>query len=85
MSRSTNVAVDTLRSQLLLETPAHNHDTRAMASEPLVLPFPRIEVIRESYLYQFVHVWNTIPIEIQNSRNKKAFKKKLVELYINTY
>ena len=75
----------TLRNQLLLETPAHNHDTRAMASEPLVLPFPRIEIIRESYLYQFVHVWNTIPIEIQNSRNKKAFKKKLMELYINTY
>ena len=73
----------TLQNNLYLVHPQHSYDTRSSAS--LTLPFPRVEVIRMNFRYQFVNVWNTIPDEIKCLQTVKAFKRSLSNLYLNTY
>ena len=73
----------TLRNDLELSYPQHNHGTRS--SSMLSLPFPRVEVIRMSFKYQFVNVWNSIPSHIQSSPTIGIFKKNVIEFYIEQY
>ena len=73
----------TLREDLMLEFPQHSHLTRSSGS--LLTPFPRVEVIRMSYKYQFVQVWNAIPGTFKALRSLKLFRKSLMDNMLNTY
>ena len=43
----------------------------------LIVPFPRIDIIKVNFKYQFSFNWNTIPNDIRNCENAKKFKKAL--------
>ena len=73
----------TLRNILSITYPSHNHNTRNANS--LILPFPRVEVVRMSYLYQFNKVWNEIPEVIKSMENLKKFKSALYNYYVSQY
>ena len=73
----------TLQNNLYLVHPQHSHDTRS--STNLTLPFPRVEVIRMNFRYQFVDVWNSIPDVIKCIPTAKAFKRSLSNLYLENY
>jgi hypothetical protein len=64
-------------------TANHIHNTRNV--NRFVLPFPRVENIRLNFKYQFLKVWNEIPIEIKSKTShisfKSAYRGYLLSLY----
>ena len=62
----------TLRDDLKLQHPSHEYGTRC--NDFYVLPFPRTEAIRISFRYQFIKIWNTIPLDIKNLPSLNKFK-----------
>jgi hypothetical protein len=62
--------------------PDHTYNTR---NNEFILPFPRVENIRINFKYQFLNVWNQVPVEIKlcNSYNafNRSYKRYLVNLY----
>ena len=74
-----------LKDQLNIQFPNHDHGTRSMLREELVVPFPRVEAIRINYGYQFINIWNSIPLHLKSVTNLKSFKKSLSKYYINMY
>ena len=73
----------TLLNNLELLYPEHSHNTRT--SSNLILPFPRVEVIRMNFRYQFVNVWNSVPAHFKILPTLKTFKKSLVKFYLEQY
>ena len=51
-----------LQDILDISYPDHTHDTRT--SFQLVLPFPWTNAVRQSFILQFIKIWNDIPIHI---------------------
>jgi hypothetical protein len=47
--------------------------------------FPRIDVIKLSYWYQFIIVWNDIPDQIKDSVNIAQFKSKFISHILGSY
>ena len=76
-------SIPSLKRQLFLEDPGHNYDTRT--ANTLRLPFPRVEVIRMNFRYQFVNIWNGIPEDIKSKPSKKSFKRAYIQYIINNY
>ena len=72
-----------LRNNVILTLASHDYQTRNASN--LVLPYPRTEVIRMSYKYQFVSVWNSIPESIRLLPSLKLFKKALTDHFLNMY
>ena len=75
------------RAQFLQEDIAaiqvkHHHQTRSRNS--LRAPFAFSNVTKSNFLYQGIHLWNTLPDAIQNSQSLVQFKKHMKEYYINS-
>ena len=66
----------------LLDIHSANHDHFTRNRNDLLPPFPRVEAIRQSYKFNFIQIWNTIPNNIKNSRTVSSFKHKLINYYI---
>ena len=62
-----------------------NHDHSTRNRHNLVPVFPRIEAIRLNFEHQFVMLWNTIPLDVQNSDSINIFKKKLKNFFLTSY
>ena len=73
----------TLNSNLNLSYPSHDYETRRR--NDLVLPFPRIETLRQNYKYQCSNIWNEIPMHIRDSRTLSVFKKTLTQYLLDKY
>ena len=73
----------TIRNNLYLSYPEHDHNTRN--STDLVLPFPRVEVIRYNFRYQFVNVWNSIPVHLKQLTKVSTFKKAVMNHFLDEY
>ena len=73
----------TLQSNLILDYPSHQHDTRARGD--LVLPSTRVDALRINYVYQCKDIWNKIPIEIKSCKTLNAFKKQFTAHLLNRY
>ena len=72
-----------LKRCLLLSQAPHTYGTRNASD--LRLPYPRTEVIRLSYKYQFVNVWNSIPERIRLLPSLKQFKRALTDHFLSRY
>ena len=72
-----------LKASLNLHTAQHDHDTRGHSN--LVPPFPRVEIIRMSFLYQFTNVWNQFPSNIRQLDSLRKFKVALNKHLISCY
>ena len=73
------VVANTMR----LEPAAHGYDTRTR--ENIRAPFPRTNVVKQSYKFQFVHIWNGVPEDIKRSNSLKIFKRRLSEYFVSFY
>ena len=47
--------------------------------------FPRINVVRHSFVYQFADVWNKVPVNIRNTPDFNAFRKLYISHLLNSY
>ena len=54
-------------------------------SNEILLPFPRIEIIRMTFEHHFVKVWHKVPEFIKCKRSYLQFKKALSEFYLAHY
>ena len=73
----------TLRENLELEIPQHEYNTRS--NTLLITPFPRVEVVRMSYSYQFVRIWNEIPDFLKAADTLRKFKNNLMSRILDSY
>ena len=73
----------TIRSSLRLDYAQHGHNTRNAGN--LMLPFPRVDVLKMNFEYQFINIWNNIPNEFKNLPTISSFKKALINHCINEY
>ena len=53
----------TLQSNLELEYPIHQYNTRGR--DNLVLPLPRVAALKINFKYQYNDIWNQIPDNIK--------------------
>ena len=60
----------------------HTHNTRYHS---LLLPHERLNTTQNSLHYRVPILWNSIPIEIQNSKSLMHFKKSYKKHLINKY
>ena len=60
-----------------------NYPTRQ--SQYYLLPFPRVNCIRESFMYQIISIWNELDPEIKNLETLSSFKNACYQFYINKY
>lgn len=61
----------------------HNYDTRFKPE--IRLPTPRIEIIRNGYIYNALKVWNNLSCEVKSASNISLFKKRLKKYFIDKY
>ena len=47
--------------------------------------FPRTESIRANFLYQFINIWNSIPIHITNQPSLSKFKAEYTQHLLSNY
>ena len=59
---------------LSLKLPSHRYPTSTRSN--FVLPFPRTNAIKINYKYQFIKIWNSIPLRIVELNELSAFKKE---------
>ena len=72
-----------IRDAVNLIPASHNYHTRNR--DRLRTPFPRVEAVRFNFEYQFIEIWENIPISIRNSISLKTFKKLLSSHFIDMY
>ena len=72
-----------LRQSLPLHYPSHGCETSNRGN--IVFPFPRTESIRQNFQYQFITIWNSIPIEIRNETSLSKFKSSLKSYFMSFY
>ena len=70
-------------ASLDLQAINHNHHTRL--TNEFRPPFPRVEAVRQSYKYQFVQIWNSVPHSIRTSDSVSSFNYKLIDYYLDNY
>ena len=61
----------------------HEHNTRFV--NLLELPFPRVDVIKYGYIYNFLKLWNEISADIKSTEHISSFKRKLRITFIGSY
>ena len=72
-----------LRNNIILTPAPHDYNTRNATN--LIPPYPRTDVIKMSYKYQFINMWNSIPEFIRLLPTLKLFKKSLTDHFLNMY
>ena len=72
-----------LQNSIDVQYPAHSYDTRN--ANRILTPFPRVDAMRYNFNYQFINIWNTIPISIRESASLKIFKRRYSEYLLSLY
>ena len=72
------------RIKMLQLASSHSHETRFNSQSNLNSPFFTKSKCQNSFLYQSVKVWNSIPVEIRNSPSIGVLKKSLKK-YITSH
>ena len=72
-----------LRNMVLDLNVAHEYSTRNRRN--FLLPIPRTQAIKYNLVYQALHAWNSIPLEIRDKPSLNLFKKSLKTYYVNNY
>lgn len=61
----------------------HLYETRFRPE--VYLPFPRINVIKNGYIYNSLNLWNSLNVDIKNSNTVNSFKGKLKRYFVDRY
>ena len=75
-----------IKEFIMIESHHNDRVTRLGAEDLCVRPIrPRVDAVRNSFWYQFVSVWNSVPSVIRNVPLLSTFKKRLFEYYVKSY
>ena len=66
-----------------LETRNYPQDTRNR--DQLIAPFPRVDVVKCSFGYQIIEIWNSVLESLKTITSRKLFRKNLTRHYIDLY
>ena len=72
-----------LGDNVIFMFPDHSYNTRNRGD--ILPPFPRVQVIKMNFEYQFITLWNNAPAYISNSSTIGIFKKRLIEYFLSSY
>ena len=70
------------RDNVIFMFPNHSYNTRNRGN--ILPPFPRVQVKKMNFEYQFKTLWNNVPFYIPNSSTIAIFKKRLVEYLLSS-
>ena len=68
---------DFINKQVVFSNTVHKHYTRGASNGQLVVPIPRTNALRRSFIYRCVTLWNNLPPNICCIYSKSTFKKYL--------
>ena len=66
-----------LNEQIVLRSAVHDHDTRSSSNGQLVLPCPKNNSLKRSFIYRSLSLWNTLPYSLGANHSRVSFKKHL--------
>ena len=72
----------TLRQKIIQEQSFHRYGTR---NSNLTLPFVRVKKCEQSYVYQGVKHWNTLPAYLKALLSVQSFEKPYTNLLLSEY
>ena len=72
----------TLRQKIIQEQSVHRYRTR---NSNLTLPFVRVKKCEQSYIYQGVKLWNTLPAYLKALLSVRSFKRSYTNLLLSAY
>ena len=75
----------TFRSYFTALNNIHVKTTRATALHNFFVPFFKTLKLQRSIKYQGPKIWNSLDLEIKNSKSLKAFKSRLKNLLLASY
>jgi hypothetical protein len=81
--RTVTTALHALAWEALKKNKKINYNLRDISSG-LSLPKPRTNNMKNSFMYDGAHLWNSIPKEIRESRSLSSFQNKIAA-HINEY
>ena len=55
----------------------HTHFTRAASDGLITFPLPKSNSMKRAAFYRSIMLWNSLPNELRNTREKACFKRKL--------
>ena len=74
---------DDVKNIINIEQSNHRYPTSSVGQ--LRVPFPRVDSIKFNFEYQFITIWNSLPIDIRQSNSISIFKKSLTQYYLDKY
>ena len=66
-----------IQSQIVFSNTVHGHNTRASSNGQLVLPRPKSNSLKRSFIYRSLSLWNDLPRHLCSINSKLTFKKHL--------
>ena len=72
-----------IKNSLQLTEVGHSYSTRFNTG--YVTPFVRVETLRMNYKYQFINIWNNIPLYIKTKPSISSFKNALTDYFLGSY
>ena len=68
-----------------IEIEYRNHSYETRGRNFALIPRPRLEVEKINFKYNFIKIWNEIPVSIANSDSIESFKYSLKIYFCNQY
>ena len=70
-----------LSNRIKLQFPDHNFNTRGNGLYNL--KFPRVNAIGRNLEFQFVEIWNSLPVAIKNAHSVKMLRRSLTRYFLH--
>ena len=78
--------LNTIKEFIMMESHHHERETRLGVDNLYMRPMrPRVDVVRNSFWYQFASIWNSVPSVIRNIPRTSTFKRRLFDYFIESY
>ncbi len=64
---------------------SREHDYNTRRHKDFLLPFPMVRAVKFKFIYQGMHFWNDLDINIKQISRASLFKKEIARLIFNSY
>ena len=66
-----------IHEQIVYRSAVHDHYTRSASNSQLVLPLPKHNSFKRTFIYRSVSLWNKLPCSLREYHTRSCFKKHL--------
>ena len=81
MYKCLNYHLPAFMSDLFTYRANSSYLLRSEEQNLLIVPRPRLEIFRHSFMYSGAKLWNSLPVSLRQSKSVRSFKKKSVEYF----